>query len=664
MATGGQGSNTDEDNTVNKLTCAICLEKYRRPKVLPCFHSFCQVCLQGVAGSSPSLSCPSCRAFVLLPPGGVKALQTNFYIEDDVSSSASSPQRRLCDVCEDDREATHTCLQCQQKFCLPCRKYHDGFRLSFGHTVVSLTQEDTEGCEQGAVPAVEMCPKHRDQRLLLHCNKCQADICIQCKLTQHDGHPTEDLVDTRAKAKTSVEEALKSVTQQRHQVQHLILAFNDRRAKLLDQQQDTERGFEDRADTLHHWVNLSRDEAVKSVQLTAKELDKPLQEHVEQLQNRDSALHAQQEYMVRVLNDGKEADIVALEAQLKSTLLESLDLKQVEKELTTNFPKLHVKHSTSVGHQQLREFVGVLQPVQPPSSPQQSGSVAGSASSAGSTAAMQIFVKMESPRKLIYSKNPQSSVIAMCPISQGRLWVMYKPSPNATILMKLFDADGQVLATMNNVQACSGLVTITDDNVLAWVYHKALIQMISPDGELSSHNLELDIGRLVSCATNDRQYIRVINDGRLFHVKFSVSDKLVCSKGNFFCEVPRAEPYPCHVSSTGEYIVLVVDGTVKVFTTKQSSVLFSSYTPGNSRALDACFCQFGGKELLAVVVFGDNNVYIIDHTDGGVCERSFNTDTSLNRHFMDPGWPRLLATDFDQHLWIGCTEGRFVMFDL
>ncbi|XP_076437722.1 transcription intermediary factor 1-alpha-like isoform X1 [Babylonia areolata] len=107
---------------------------------------------------------------MLLPPGGVGALQTNFYVVDNLAATSSSPPRRLCDVCTDDREATHSCLQCQQRYCLPCRKNHDCFSLSRGHTVVSLTQEEEEGCGKG-IPLsdkhkVEMCTKHLNQQLL------------------------------------------------------------------------------------------------------------------------------------------------------------------------------------------------------------------------------------------------------------------------------------------------------------------------------------------------------------------------------------------------------------------------------------------------------------------------------------------------------------------
>ena len=65
------------------LSCGICRETLKNPKFLPCFHTFCQECLQAMvrAADDPAPPrCPTCRAEVTLPPGGVPALQANFYL--------------------------------------------------------------------------------------------------------------------------------------------------------------------------------------------------------------------------------------------------------------------------------------------------------------------------------------------------------------------------------------------------------------------------------------------------------------------------------------------------------------------------------------------------------------------------------------------------------
>ena len=48
-----------------KITCAVCLEPLKDPKILSCCHSFCKCCLKGIIDKSSQkkkLACPQCRA--------------------------------------------------------------------------------------------------------------------------------------------------------------------------------------------------------------------------------------------------------------------------------------------------------------------------------------------------------------------------------------------------------------------------------------------------------------------------------------------------------------------------------------------------------------------------------------------------------------------------
>ena len=62
------------------LTCSLCLDVFRDPRLLPCRHAFCQHCLHGLlshsatpatTSPSPSFACPQCRHVVHVPAGGV-----------------------------------------------------------------------------------------------------------------------------------------------------------------------------------------------------------------------------------------------------------------------------------------------------------------------------------------------------------------------------------------------------------------------------------------------------------------------------------------------------------------------------------------------------------------------------------------------------------------
>ena len=48
------------------LTCSVCLEQLKDPKVLPCLHSFCHECIVNLAkkAKSNNINCPDCRKVV------------------------------------------------------------------------------------------------------------------------------------------------------------------------------------------------------------------------------------------------------------------------------------------------------------------------------------------------------------------------------------------------------------------------------------------------------------------------------------------------------------------------------------------------------------------------------------------------------------------------
>ncbi|KAL8622159.1 hypothetical protein ACOMHN_052961 [Nucella lapillus] len=125
------------------VRCDVCLEPYggRGAKLLPCFHFFCQPCLERLVtrrdstqtsdatgqdekeGSFGSLTCPTCRRVIPLPPGGVAAFMDNPYL-DSVSGEADSGAV-ACTVCEADQTAQFLCGQCHNHVCCQCQRYHD-----------------------------------------------------------------------------------------------------------------------------------------------------------------------------------------------------------------------------------------------------------------------------------------------------------------------------------------------------------------------------------------------------------------------------------------------------------------------------------------------------------------------------------------------------------
>ena len=65
-----------------EVTCAICLDQLKDPKLLPCHHSFCKTCLERHQRSREQqrdiLLCPVCKKVIPLSSSGIDALPIDF----------------------------------------------------------------------------------------------------------------------------------------------------------------------------------------------------------------------------------------------------------------------------------------------------------------------------------------------------------------------------------------------------------------------------------------------------------------------------------------------------------------------------------------------------------------------------------------------------------
>ncbi|XP_050389305.1 uncharacterized protein LOC126808529 [Patella vulgata] len=95
--------------------CGICLGDFVEPKIMPCFHTFCKVCLQchiTETARNGEINCPMCRTEIPVPPGGAAGFTSNFYIED-------RSNRNICPKHEE-MELKFYCRDCSVAICSDC----------------------------------------------------------------------------------------------------------------------------------------------------------------------------------------------------------------------------------------------------------------------------------------------------------------------------------------------------------------------------------------------------------------------------------------------------------------------------------------------------------------------------------------------------------------
>ena len=127
-----------------ELTCPMCLDLYTDPKTLPCLHSFCQECLEGLPqerearGGTYYLSCPTCCQRTEVPRKGVGAFPVAFTI-NNLKEIAQSLKNKVSDPqqvpCNDHGKPLDTfCVTCETVICHYCAIHtHEGHK----HALVS-----------------------------------------------------------------------------------------------------------------------------------------------------------------------------------------------------------------------------------------------------------------------------------------------------------------------------------------------------------------------------------------------------------------------------------------------------------------------------------------------------------------------------------------------
>ena len=155
-----------------QLTCKVCLKQYTHPKLLQCFHIFCEKCLQPLAYQSAQgqvVECPNCCQSTFLPESGVLGLQQPFLMHHlfdirDALRKLSDTTAVQCDKCGK-RARCYYCRSCGF-LCDKYKDFHSDWKEFSSHVIISMDQL-TEDLINHIPPVQEtfQCSGHPDKQL-------------------------------------------------------------------------------------------------------------------------------------------------------------------------------------------------------------------------------------------------------------------------------------------------------------------------------------------------------------------------------------------------------------------------------------------------------------------------------------------------------------------
>ena len=158
-----------------QVTCGICLDSYKQPKLLKCFHVYCEQCLQRLVRGRAGLPCPQCRKVTPLPVGGVSDLQGAFH------------HNALLDIYETLKNSA------------------------------------------------DRCPKHPEKEAEFFCEACDELFCGLCLQSDHRNHQWEHLCTMFPKYKKVIVDSLKPVKEQISALERAIASVDTRSAAVTKQ---------------------------------------------------------------------------------------------------------------------------------------------------------------------------------------------------------------------------------------------------------------------------------------------------------------------------------------------------------------------------------------------------------------------------------------------
>ncbi|XP_070206231.1 tripartite motif-containing protein 3-like, partial [Littorina saxatilis] len=283
-------------NDAKSVTCAVCLESYLDPKFLPCHHTFCAQCITDVANRHT---------------GG-----------------------------------TFPCPSCRESTSLPT----GGVAAMQANFYIKKQPEYDE----------EMCQIHTKRELEFYCVRCQEAICINCKMTKHEQHQTEDL-------HTAIQQKHKELLTDKSRLQKAV-RYVTRRVKttrveqqaVLDKKAAVEKNIRDRHAVMVAAADKFRDEALDSLQSVSTHIDSDIAQILEQQEGDMEELLDIQRQVEHACNSGRASDVFTAVREMKSGSEQAVEKLTSQGLKTVCRPVLRFKVTSDVILQKARGFMGTV----------------------------------------------------------------------------------------------------------------------------------------------------------------------------------------------------------------------------------------------------------------------------------------------------------------
>ena len=320
-----------------QLTCPVCLDHYTNPKTLPCLHSFCQDCLEGLPLDKKNetyyLSCPTCRHCTELPEEGAGAFPVAFTLNNlkeiySLMKKVADPQQVTCDNCTT-ANATGYCKDCSKFFCTECISMHKKWADFSNHQLTSLDEvtASISSTSQLLAPAKQEAtltcsvPGH-DEPLKYYCDTCDESICRDCAILTHKDHKYNLIANSFTKHREALEKSLNPVKGKIEGLKKVLSALAEREGEIRERGEGV---LEEIHEMVEEMMNVLRESERKLTEQAKRVTDDKLKVLSEQIKSAEmslSVLEDVEDYVEQSLKAGSPQQVLRSKKQMMERMSE------------------------------------------------------------------------------------------------------------------------------------------------------------------------------------------------------------------------------------------------------------------------------------------------------------------------------------------------------
>ena len=273
--------NTSIQKLEEQLTCTICLDIYTDPKLLQCFHVYCEKCLVKLVVRDQqgqlSLPCPICRQHTPISHNGVadlqSAFQTNELLEfyNDMKSNLKSDETLLT----------------------PSKK-------------------------------VSYCSEHDGKELEFYCQTCEQLICVQCAYEggKHHGHDNDALEVLFEKYKEEVTSSLEPIEEHLKTVDKALAQLDTQYMEISDQKASIEASIHHSIQQFHECMNVQRNKLINQLNLITQTKLKDLVVQRDQIEATQAQLSRRLHFVRECLNTENQGEVLKMKTNIVNQVKE------------------------------------------------------------------------------------------------------------------------------------------------------------------------------------------------------------------------------------------------------------------------------------------------------------------------------------------------------